>query len=163
MANRRAFIKTLAGLSAGALASGGGLSVADIEAAQAGATPRRRAMVGGRRITVVDVHAHTFVPDVLDLVKDTPLAATAKATLNGTIALGPGAAARLAYMDKEGIDYLRKAFSVRPDAEIAAHLGEVLWSQGQRDQALKVWREGLLLSADNETLQGTLKRLRIKP
>lgn len=105
MANRRAFIKTLAGLSAGALASGAGLSVADSEAAQAGVPARRRAMVGGRGVTVVDVHAHTFVPDVLDLVKDTPLAATAKATLNGTIALGPGTAARLAYMDKEGIDY----------------------------------------------------------
>ena len=104
MANRRAFIKTLAGISAGALAGGAGLRLRAIEAAQ-GAPPRRRAMVGGRRITVVDVHAHTFVPDVLDLVKDTPLAATAKATLTGAIALGPGTAARLAYMDKEGIDY----------------------------------------------------------
>ena len=105
MANRRAFIKTLAGLSAGALAGGAGLRDATAEAAQVALAPRRRAMVGGRRITVVDVHAHTFVPDVLDLVKDTPLAATAKATLTGAIALGPGTAARLAYMDKEGIDY----------------------------------------------------------
>ena len=31
------------------------------------------------------------------------------------------------------------------------------------EEALKVWREGLMLSADNETLQGTLKRLRVKP
>lgn len=61
------------------------------------------------------------------------------------------------------IDILQAAYGKRPDPEIAAHLGEVLWSQGQRDQALKIWREGLLLSADNETLQGTLKRLRIKP
>ena len=30
-------------------------------------------------------------------------------------------------------------------------------------QALRVWREGLLLSNDNETLQGTLKRLQVKP
>jgi tetratricopeptide (TPR) repeat protein len=61
------------------------------------------------------------------------------------------------------IDILQAAYGKRPDPEIAAHLGEVLWSQGQREQALKVWREGLLLSADNETLQGTLKRLRVKP
>jgi tetratricopeptide (TPR) repeat protein len=61
------------------------------------------------------------------------------------------------------IDILQAAYGKRPDPEIAAHLGEVLWSQGQRDQALKIWREGLLLSADNETLQGTLKRLRVKP
>jgi tetratricopeptide (TPR) repeat protein len=61
------------------------------------------------------------------------------------------------------IEILQAAYGKRPDPEIAAHLGEVLWSQGQRDQALKIWREGLLLSADNETLQGTLKRLRVKP
>jgi tetratricopeptide (TPR) repeat protein len=58
---------------------------------------------------------------------------------------------------------LQKAYHARPDAEIAAHLGEVLWSQGQRDQALSVWREGLKLNADNETLVETLKRLRAKP
>jgi tetratricopeptide (TPR) repeat protein len=61
------------------------------------------------------------------------------------------------------LEILQAAYGKRPDPEIAAHLGEVLWSQGQRDQALKIWREGLLLSADNETLQGTLKRLRVKP
>ena len=61
------------------------------------------------------------------------------------------------------LSILQAAYAKRPDAEIAAHLGEVLWSQGQRDQALKIWREGLLLSSDNETLQGTLKRLQVKP
>ncbi|HAX18787.1 MAG TPA: hypothetical protein DCY64_00690 [Hydrogenophaga sp.] len=60
-------------------------------------------------------------------------------------------------------DILQSAYVKRPDAEIAAHLGEVLWAQGQREQALKIWREGLLLSSDNETLQGTLKRLRVQP
>jgi len=47
-------------------------------------------------------------------------------------------------------------------AEIAAHLGEVLWAQGKRDQAMAIWREGLQLNADNETLLETLKRLRVK-
>lgn len=61
------------------------------------------------------------------------------------------------------VEILQSAYGKRPDPEIAAHLGEVLWSKGQRDQALKIWREGLMLSADNETLQGTLKRLRVKP
>ena len=60
-------------------------------------------------------------------------------------------------------EILRAAYEKRPDAEIAAHLGEVLWAQGQRDEALKIWREGLLLASDNETLQGTLQRLRVKP
>jgi tetratricopeptide (TPR) repeat protein len=61
------------------------------------------------------------------------------------------------------LEILSAAYAKRPDAEIAAHLGEVLWVQGQREQALKVWREGLLTAADNETLQDTLKRLQVKP
>ncbi|QHE88960.1 tetratricopeptide repeat protein [Hydrogenophaga sp. BPS33] len=61
------------------------------------------------------------------------------------------------------LSILQAAYSKRPDPEIAAHLGEVLWAGGQREQALKIWREGLLMSADNETLQGTLKRLQVRP
>jgi tetratricopeptide (TPR) repeat protein len=63
----------------------------------------------------------------------------------------------------EALRILETAFKTRPDAEIAAHLGEVLWTMGQRDRAQAVWREGLLLNAENETLQETLKRLRVKP
>ena len=58
---------------------------------------------------------------------------------------------------------LQGAFQKRPDAEIAAHLGEVLWVAGQREQALAVWREGLLLNNENETLLETLQRLQAKP
>ncbi len=61
------------------------------------------------------------------------------------------------------LEILAAAYAKRPDAEIAAHLGEVLWVSGQREQALKIWREGLLAASDNETLQGTLKRLQVKP
>jgi aminocarboxymuconate-semialdehyde decarboxylase len=95
MPNRRDFLKTVAGAAAGLAVSGDSLAQGT----------RRRAMIGGRRVTVVDVHAHTFVPEVWDLVKDTPLAAAAKNNLTGAISLGPGMAARLQYMDKEGIDY----------------------------------------------------------
>jgi len=56
---------------------------------------------------------------------------------------------------------LQKAFKDKPDAEIAAHLGEVLWTLNQRDQAKIVWREGMGLNAENETLLETLKRLRV--
>lgn len=63
----------------------------------------------------------------------------------------------------EALRILEAAFKSRPDAEIAAHLGEVLWTVGQRDKAQTIWKEGLLLNADNETLQETLKRLRVKP
>ncbi len=63
----------------------------------------------------------------------------------------------------EAARILDTAFKARPDAEIAAHFGEVLWSLGQRDRAQAIWREGLLLNSENDTLQETLKRLRVKP
>ena len=61
----------------------------------------------------------------------------------------------------EALRILRDAFAARPDAEIAAHLGEVLWRMDRREQALQAWREGLKLNKDNETLLDTLKRLRV--
>jgi tetratricopeptide (TPR) repeat protein len=63
----------------------------------------------------------------------------------------------------EALRILQGAYKSRPDADIAAHLGEVLWSLGQRDQAEAIWKEGLLLNQENEALQETLKRLRVKP
>lgn len=62
----------------------------------------------------------------------------------------------------EALKILETAYKARPDAEIAAHLGEVLWATGQRDRAIAIWKEGMLLNAENETLQETLKRLRVK-
>ncbi|MEX1167774.1 MAG: tetratricopeptide repeat protein [Hydrogenophaga sp.] len=59
------------------------------------------------------------------------------------------------------LEILKIAYAKRPDPEIAAHLGEVLWVQGRTDEAKKVWSEGLLLSSDNETLLATLKRLKV--
>jgi len=59
---------------------------------------------------------------------------------------------------KEGLDYLQRAFKQRPDPEIAAHLGEVLWVLGQQDQAKKVWAESLKGHPGNEVLQSTVKR-----
>ena len=63
----------------------------------------------------------------------------------------------------EALRLLQSAYKDRPDAEIAAHIGEVLWTLGQRDQALSAWRDGLLLNAENETLQETIKRFRVRP
>jgi tetratricopeptide (TPR) repeat protein len=62
----------------------------------------------------------------------------------------------------EALRILEGAYKARPDSDIAAHLGEVLWSMGQRDRAQAIWKEGLLLNGDNDTLQETLKRLHVK-
>jgi len=53
---------------------------------------------------------------------------------------------------------LRRAWGGRPDGEIGAHLGEVLWQLGERDEARRIWQEALKASPDNESLQKTLKR-----
>ena len=63
----------------------------------------------------------------------------------------------------QALALLEKAYALRPDAEIAAHLGEVLWSMGQQTQAREIWKQGLLLNADNDTLRETLQRLGVKP
>ena len=53
---------------------------------------------------------------------------------------------------------LRRAWNGRPDGEIGAHLGEVLWALGEKDEARRIWQEALKASPENETLQKTLKR-----
>ena len=62
----------------------------------------------------------------------------------------------------EALRLLETAFGIRPDADIAAHLGEVLWTQGNQERAKAIWRESLRLNPDNETLRDTLQRLNIK-
>ncbi|KAA3632959.1 MAG: tetratricopeptide repeat protein [Proteobacteria bacterium] len=61
------------------------------------------------------------------------------------------------YDDAE--EYLRRALAIRDDAEIAAHLGEVLWVKGGRAEAEKLWQRALTADPENRTLLDTLKRL----
>ncbi|MDH6591217.1 tetratricopeptide (TPR) repeat protein [Variovorax sp. TBS-050B] len=63
----------------------------------------------------------------------------------------------------EALRILEAAYKSRPDPEIGAHFGEVLWTAGQKERAVTIWKEALLSDAENETLQETLKRLRVKP
>ncbi len=63
---------------------------------------------------------------------------------------------------KEAIALLEKAYKSFPNAEIGAHLGEVLWASGQRDKAIVIFKECMLLDKEDEVLQETLKRLRVK-
>ncbi|MBL0010140.1 MAG: tetratricopeptide repeat protein [Nitrosomonas sp.] len=59
----------------------------------------------------------------------------------------------------EGLNYLNLAFAARPDPEIAAHLGEVLWVKGAKEDAKDIWRYALEKDPDNEVLLETLQRL----
>jgi tetratricopeptide (TPR) repeat protein len=62
--------------------------------------------------------------------------------------------------NKQALEYLRKAYAVRPDPEIAAHLGEVLWVAGERSEADKIWFEATKKTPDNDALNSTIKRLK---
>lgn len=60
---------------------------------------------------------------------------------------------------QEGLVFLQRAFAQRPDPEIAAHLGEVLWMKGDHAEAEKVWRDSAKQNPDNDLLKGTMGRL----
>ena len=59
----------------------------------------------------------------------------------------------------DALRYLRQAYEQLPDAEVAAHLGEILWVQGEKEEARKIWREALLRQPENDYLMKTMKRL----
>ena len=59
---------------------------------------------------------------------------------------------------EEAIPYLEKARTLRNDAEVAAHLGEVLWSLGRRDEARAIWDAALKEAPEDPRLMKTLKR-----
>jgi tetratricopeptide (TPR) repeat protein len=63
---------------------------------------------------------------------------------------------------KEATALLEKAYKSFPNAEIGAHLGEVLWASGQRDKAMAIFKECMLLDKEDDVLIETLKRLKIK-
>lgn len=58
----------------------------------------------------------------------------------------------------DAIAYLERALTKRHDAEIAAHLGEVLWVNGEQDRAKQVWQRALEEHPDNDVLRNTLKK-----
>lgn len=108
MANRRDFLKTVAGTAAGMLIANRsfgeapGLRVAQGQAAApAAAGKRREVSVGGKRVKVVDVHAHCMIPEVADIVAGTSLARNGNNRGAGPQVLGPD---RLRALDERGID-----------------------------------------------------------
>src|SRR6266567_62593 len=107
MRNRREFLKTVAGAAAGAYVAGrqlpalaqrggGGGGRGGAAAAPTGPVKRKEISIGGKRVTVIDVHSHCTVDGVAEVVKGTPFERQA-----GGRALG---ADRIALIDGEGID-----------------------------------------------------------
>ncbi|MDR0934523.1 MAG: tetratricopeptide repeat protein [Burkholderiaceae bacterium] len=63
---------------------------------------------------------------------------------------------------KEAELMLRRAYEILPEAEVMTHLGEVLWTAGQQDEARSLFQKAIELDAGNETLQETVRRLDVR-
>ncbi len=57
------------------------------------------------------------------------------------------------------VEYLRKALALQPDAEIASHLGEVLWVMGEQEQARRVWKQAQQRDPESQYIREVMQRL----
>jgi predicted TIM-barrel fold metal-dependent hydrolase len=125
MPNRREFLRNVAGVSAGMILLGRGAGSEVELSPQAGAAPKRReVVVGKRRIKTVDVHAHVSVPEATDLLKGTSLERRVGNPPNNYDDKGL-AAARLQRMDEEGVDIQAlsiNSFWYSADRDLASRL-----------------------------------------
>jgi aminocarboxymuconate-semialdehyde decarboxylase len=127
MLNRRDFLRTVGSATASMSMMGRRGAVAAFAALQ-DRPVRRQVSVGGRRIRVIDMHAHCVIP-VTEIVKGTPLADSGAGGRNN--ALGPQ---RLEVMDQQGVDVQ------------ALSINGYWWYAADRDLARKI------VSAQNEGL-----------
>lgn len=65
---------------------------------------------------------------------------------------------------KKALPLLRSAYQALPESTVAAHLGEVLWQEGEQEQARQIWAQGLAnKNSDQRVLQQTLKKFAVSP
>jgi len=94
------------------------------------------------------------VPEAMKLVEKAYQLAPDDAGIIDSMGLGYY---RLGNLPKS-LEFLRRAYAANPDPEIAAHLGEVLWEQGEKEQAKKMWSDALKSNPDNTVLQFVIKK-----
>jgi tetratricopeptide (TPR) repeat protein len=121
-----------------------------------------------RLIELKPNNAHALNALGYTLVDRTPRLAEGLALIERALALAPDdpfildsmgwAQFRMGKLD-EAEKSLRRAMDERPDPEIAAHLGEVLWAKGERDRAREIWEAQLKSTPDNAVLLETVRRL----
>ena len=57
------------------------------------------------------------------------------------------------------LEYLQRAYRIKPDAEIAAHLGEVLWLMDRRDEAQQTWSDAARRHPRNDVLNAVRRSI----
>jgi aminocarboxymuconate-semialdehyde decarboxylase len=101
MQNRRDFLRTAAGATAGMMLTGGAFASPLMQGGAAAPGKRREVSIGGHRVKVVDVHAHCQIPEVWELVKNTKLPTVVNGPPRGQMIMGPE---RIQWLDDHGID-----------------------------------------------------------
>lgn len=94
------------------------------------------------------------IPEALQLVEKALQLAPNDPAIMDSVGWGYYRSGRLA----ESIAMLRRALAANPDPEIAAHLGEVLWVRGDKDEARKIWQESLNAHPDHAVLQAVMRK-----
>lgn len=94
------------------------------------------------------------IPEALELVEKALQLAPDDAAIMDSVGWGYYRSGKL----DESVSMLRRAFAGNPDPEVAAHLGEVLWMRGDKDEARKIWQDSLKANPDNAPLQAVIKK-----
>ncbi|HXU93800.1 MAG TPA: tetratricopeptide repeat protein [Gallionella sp.] len=94
------------------------------------------------------------IPEALELVEKALQLAPDDPAIMDSVGWGYYRSGRL----DESVEMLRRAFAGNPDPEIAAHLGEVLWVRGDKEEARKVWQDSLNAHPGNALLQAVIKK-----
>ena len=122
-----------------------------------------------RVMTLKPEHAHAYNALGYSLADRNLRLAEAKTLIERALQLSPGdpfITDSLGWVEfrlgnrEEALRLLRQAYEARPDAEIAAHLGEVLWTLGRQDEARRIWTEARSRDAGNDVLRETMVRLK---
>ncbi|MCP5206097.1 MAG: tetratricopeptide repeat protein [Hahellaceae bacterium] len=91
--------------------------------------------------------------------------------INKALQLNPGSPAVLDSLGwvyfrmgniEQALVHINEAYQKYPDPEVAAHLGEILWSIDRKSEALDIWRKAANETPDHRILTETLKRLNVK-
>jgi aminocarboxymuconate-semialdehyde decarboxylase len=139
MRSRREFLTTVAGATTGMLLTRNAFAGPALQGSQNAPTApvkRREVSIGGKRIKVVDIHAHCVIPEVTDIVKDTPFASNADARARGRNIMGPD---RISTLNERGIDMqvlsINGSWFYGADRELAAKIVRL------HDEKLAEWCE----------------------